>query len=59
MDKKTKKIIWELLRKPNNDVVVALCEGQDHHKFCADRGFTFNEASNAIGKLFDEVKPEE
>lgn len=59
MDKKTKNIIWQLLRKPSNEVVIALCEGQDHHKFCEDRGFTFSEASKAIIQLSDELKPEE
>jgi len=59
MTKKEKDIIWQLLRKPSNEVVIALCESPDHRQFCRDRGFTFDEASKAISKLFDEIKPSE
>lgn len=63
MTKKTKTILWHLLRhKSSNEIVMALTDSETSKEvwdFCSQRGFSLADASMAISVLFDSIKPTE
>ena len=57
-------IIWQLLRdKPTSEAVARLIGqeigSEELRKYCDDRGFTFDEAQEAVLALFFSVRPQE